>query len=86
MRSIALLLLLLGIILITLGISKNSTSACPQNTETRTVSNTYMNDILSTDNNYKHIFTDTNLGIPDSELGFVDNNDDESNTSLHNFL
>ena len=46
MKSIALLLLLIGIILIVLGISKTNKRKCPTDIEYRTVSNNYLEETL----------------------------------------
>ena len=55
MKSIALLLLLIGVILITLGISKTTDKACPTQIETRTVSTNYLNNVLESPDNFKSI-------------------------------
>ena len=87
MKSIALLLLLIGVILITLGISKTTNKACPTQIETRTVSTNYLNNVLESPDNFKSIFEDRVIGIPDSSDGssfsYNDNND---YSNLHNIF
>ena len=68
MKSIALLLLLIGIILIVLGVSKTNKRKCPTDIEYRTVSNNYLEDVLSSQDNYKSIFNNINIGIPDDNM------------------
>lgn len=87
MKSIALLLLLVGIILIVLGISKTNKGKCPTDIEYRTVSNNYLEDVLSSQDNYKSIFNDRNIGIPDNTMdkeNDADSDDDEQN--IHNII
>ena len=87
MKSIALLLLLIGIILIVLGISKTNKEKCPTNIEYRTVSNNYLEDVLSSQDNYNSIFNDRNIGIPDNTMTndySTDSDDDEQN--IHNII
>lgn len=94
MKSIALLLLLIGIILITIGISKTNTETCPTKIETRTVSTNYLNEILSGPDNYKNIFEFRNIGIHDSDANYKDSNtnfSDNLNTpnndlNIHNVI
>ena len=66
--TIALLLLLIGVILIVLGISKTNKGKCPTDIEYRTVSNNYLEDVLSSQDNYESIFNNKNIGIPDNNM------------------
>lgn len=87
MKSIALLLLLIGIILIVLGISKTNKGKCPTDIEYRTVSNNYLEDVLSSQDNYKSIFNNRNIGIPDISMGDEDNADsDNEQQNIHNII
>ena len=85
MKSIALLLLLIGVILITLGISRTTTKACPTQIETRTVSTNYLDNILESPDNFKSIFEDRVIGVPDNSDGYSFSYKDNNNYSnLHN--
>lgn len=87
MKSIALLLLLIGVILITLGISKTNTDKCPTKIETRMVSGNYLNDVLESPDNYKSIFEDRVIGIPDKENSYrSDDTDNNSHSNIHNMF
>lgn len=87
MKSIALLLLLIGIILIVLGISKTNNTKCPTDIEYRTVSNNYLEDVLSSRDNYKDIFDYTNLGVPNNVLDKGhDTRNDDTEENIHNML
>jgi cell division protein FtsN len=87
MKSIALLLLLIGVILITLGISKNNTDACPTKIETRTVSGNYLSNVLESPDNYKSIFEDRVIGIPDSLNTYkVTDNEYDNQSNIHNMF
>ena len=84
MKSIALLLLLIGVILIVLGISKTNKRKCPTDIEYRTVSNNYLEDVLSSQDNYESIFNNKNIGIPDNNMDKESNNGGIQN--IHNMI
>ena len=85
MKSIALLLLLIGVILITLGISRTTTQACPTQIETRSVSTNYLDNLLESPDNFKSIFEDRVIGVPDNSDGYSFSYKDNNNYSnLHN--
>jgi len=88
MKSLALLLLLIGIILITIGISKTNTEGCPTKIETRKISSRYLDNVLEGPDNYKNIFEDKNIGIPDSNKSDNQNDldYDSSNSNIHNIF
>ena len=94
MKSIVLLLLLIGVILITLGITKTNTKKCPIDIQRRTVDDTYLNKILSSSENYKQIFNYSNIGIPDNLSKFgnsnnesnLDQDDDNNSDNIHNMI
>lgn len=85
MKSIALLLLLIGIILIVLGVSKTNKRKCPTDIEYRTVSNNYLDDVLSSKDNYKGLFNYRNIGIPDNTMGKESDIEDDS-SNIHNII
>lgn len=85
MKSIALLLLLIGVVLITLGISKTNTKACQTKIETRTVSTNNLDNILESPDNFKSIFEDRVIGVPDNSDGYsFSYNDNNNYSNLHN--
>ena len=90
MKSIVLLLLLIGIILVTLGVSKGQQKKCPIEVQTKAVSDSYLNQILSSADNYKDIFSYGNIGIPNKNLSTEKSNEqsngDDDNDNIHNLI